>query len=153
MDEEKTRKTDKLKRSDDVFKMLLVVMSTTTSFGLTTYSGIDLWRTIGYFLASISFWMVAHLGATSSRFYHEIDFKVYAWFLALLVTTATFTKFWLKASILDSTAKLCVVLITWILACFVINWFGELVPARERRRFYIMIGGILLAITAGYVPI
>lgn len=153
MEEEKTKRADKLKRSDDVFKMLLVVMSTTTSFGLTTYSGIDLWRTIGYFLASVCLWMIAHLAASSPRFHGEIYFKVTAWFLALLVTTATFGKFLLKVSILDSTAKLVVVLVTFVLIIFVLNWFGELIPAYQRRRFQYFVGTTLLLIVASYLPI
>lgn len=130
-----SKKTQKLKRFDD-FRMLLIVMSITTSIGLSTYSGINLWGTLMYFVSSIIFWTFGHLIGSNPLFrHHEIAMKITAWVLVLLVTSSTIAKFALKVTILNLAAKIPIAIVTSVLTLAMYYWFGELVPSELRRKY------------------
>lgn len=147
-----TERADRLKRFDDVFKMLLVVMTITTSIGLSTYSGVNLWSTLAYFIMSLAFWMVGHMIRSNSLFvYHEIMMKLYAWSIGLLVTASTYAKFALKVSTLDWVAKIPVFTITLALSLVTFKWFKESVPSHMSRAYVRAISIILILYSAGYI--
>lgn len=136
---------EKLKRFDDVFSMLLLVMTVTTSIGLNTYSGLDLWLTLGYLVVSLGLWALGHSVGFNSLFRSlEASIKQTAWVLALLVTGSTFAKFALRTSMLNLGARLLVFLVTLALTIVAYYWFGESISPHTRRRF-MRVNLILLA--------
>lgn len=130
--EEETRISHRLKRFDDVFKMLLLVMTITTSIGFTTYSGITLWGTLIFLVMALGLWSLGHL---TSIQHLEIVVKLFAWSATLLVTTSTFAKFALKVSTLDDVTKIPVAALSFILTFAVYLWFRSSIPLHTRRRY------------------
>jgi len=130
---------EKLKRFDDVFRMLLVVMTISMSIGLSTYSGFNLWLTLLYFVLSITFWTFAHLlGSNPLHTDLEICVKIYAWTLALLVTMSALAKSALKVSVLDFATKIPIAIVTLVFTIMAYHWLGELIPPDVRRRYMII---------------
>ena len=150
--EHREEKAEKLKRFDDAFGMLLIVMSITTSIGLSIYSVLDLRVALGYFVASLGFWMTAHLAGSNPLFDDlEIVMKLTAWVLALLVTGSTFAKFALKVSILDFGAKVLVSTVTLTLSFAIYWWFGELISSGMRRKYRRLNFVLLILFLGGYL--
>lgn len=148
------KKTDKVRRFDDIFRMLLLVMTVTISIGLNTYSGINLWSTLGYFLMALTLWMFGHL--IGSNEFHEDDeivFKLTAWTFALLVTAVVLTKFTLKVSELGYVVKILIFLITIFVTLLVYSWFRELIHPIARRKFVLNIATILIIYGYGYIAL
>jgi len=97
---EDEKEAEKVRRFDDVFRMLMVVMSITTSVGLSLYK-IDLRPALDYFLLSLGFWMFAHLTGSNEPLKNlEKEFKITSWFFALLVAGSTLAKFSEKSAVL-----------------------------------------------------
>jgi len=144
-------KAEKVKRFDDAFRMLLMVMTITTSIGLSTYTGLNLWVTLLYFVMPLVFWVLGHLVGSNPLFDDlEIVMKITAWVLALLMTTSTFAKFALKAALLESVAKIPIVAITSVLTFATYCWFGDLIPSYIRRKYLFMNLTLLLLFFGGY---
>lgn len=143
-EEEQEKKTNKLKRFDEVFKMLLLVMTITTSIGLSSYTEIDLFFTLLYLVTAPSLWMLGNLiGSNPLSSEWEILFKIHAWVLALLVTMSTFAKFWLKVSELNSIIKLPISFFTFILTFWLYQYFNEAIGERNRKR-HLLIDSIII---------
>jgi len=148
--EEETRISHRLKRFDDVFRMLLLVMTITTSIGFTTYSGITLWGTLTFLVMALALWSLGHLTPTRHL---EIVVKLFAWSATLLVTTSTFAKFALKVSTLDDMTKISVAVLSFILTVAAYLWFRSSIPSYTRRRYGPLILLLPLFYLAGYVTL
>jgi len=129
---------EKMKRFDDVFRMLLLVMTVTTSIGLSTYEGLSLTVALVYLVMALFFWMLGHLFGSNLLFRDfEILTKINGWVIAFLVTATTFAKFALGKSILDLTPKLGIFVIAGVLALATYFWFDSYILP-ERRRTYMI---------------
>jgi hypothetical protein len=150
--ETEEKKVDKLKRFDEVFRMLLLVMTITTSIGLSSYRGIDLSFTLLYLLMALGLWMFSNLIGSNTSFSRlEILFKIHAWVLALLVTMSTFGKFWLKVSELNPTAKIPISVFTFILAFASYHYFDDTIdPHGTERRNHIYIDFAIICLYGIY---
>jgi hypothetical protein len=137
--EEEKNGANKLKRFDEVFRMLLLVMTITTSIGLSSYTGLDLFFTLVYFITSLCLWMFANLVGTNVRMYElEVFFKLHAWVLALLVTLSTFARFTLKVSSLNPMTKLVISIATFTVTFLSYRYFEDTTDSHNRRRHFII---------------
>jgi hypothetical protein len=145
--------SEKLKRFDDIFRMLVVVMTVTTSIGLTTYK-IELLSSLPYFVMALAFWMLGHLAGSDERFREiEAQAKVIGWFLALLVTASTLGKFILKEPSLGSYEKLGIGLFAYLLTAPLCYWFSESISPKRRRNYLLLLTVILWAFVVGTLAI
>jgi len=148
---EETETSDKLKRFDDVFRMLILVMTITVSIGFRTYTGLNLWGTLGYFIMSLSFWMLAHIVGSNSLYSDlEVSMKLNAWVLASLVTASTFAKFGLKTETLDLIMKIPIVAFALVFYLMLDCWLEELMSSRQRRKWFRVNTVLLGCYLAGY---
>ena len=134
--EEKKKIADKLKRFDEVFRMLLLVMTVTTSIGLSSYSEINLFGTLVYFVMALGFWMLGNLlGSNVFMRDLEIILKLNAWFLVLLLTASTFAKFGLKITLLDPLTKIPIAVSTFMLTILAYNYFEDIIDPDTRHKY------------------
>ena len=153
LQEEKER-ADRLKRFDDVFRMLLVVMTVEISLGFNSYTGLRLWSSFSFFLASLGLWIFAHLiGASKLSAEWEIILKLYAWSFAMLVTAVVLAKSLLKVSQLEGIVTAPIVLITLAVTLLLYRWFSGFIPENKGRQFKLMVVLMLFAISAGGVTL
>jgi len=127
---------EKMKRFDDVFRMLLLVMTITTSIGLSTYEGLSLTAALVYLVMALFFWMLGHFFGSNPLFRDfEILSKINGWVIAFLVTATTFAKFALNRSILDLAPKLIIFFTAGALALMTYLWFESYILPETRRRY------------------
>jgi hypothetical protein len=151
VESEGVKEVEKVRRFDDVFRMLIVVMSITTSVGLSLYK-IDLFPALAYFLLSLGFWMFAHLSGSNELLKKsEIELKITSWFFALLVTGSTLAKFAEKSVVLDNYAKGAVSIIALGSTYLLYLWFVDVIPSKKRMLYTMMIYLVLGAFTLGYL--
>jgi len=144
--------TEKMKRFDDVFKMIVTVMAITTSIGLKMYSGINLLMTLAYFIMALGIWMFGHLTGSKSILWDlEIPIKLTALLLSLLVTSSTIIKFAFGIYILDFVWKILVVIVTAIITYGVYRWFGVKFSPKTGRQYKYLWGMILVMFLGGYL--
>lgn len=135
---EKEKEAEKVRRFDDVFRMLMIVMSITTSVGLSLYK-IDLVPALAYFFLSLGFWMVAHLMGSNMLYRDlEIGLKITSWSFALLVTGSTLTKLYEKSTVLENYARVAIGVIVFLSTILLFRWFGEIIPLRKRWQYILL---------------
>jgi len=130
------KRTEKMKRFDDAFRMLLIVMTVTTSIGLSTYEGLSLQFALAYLVMSLIFWVAGHLLGSNPIFGGvEIGLKINAWITAFLVTTSTLAKFALRVPVLDLGPKIFIFIVAGALAFATYSWFESYLLPEARRRY------------------
>jgi len=145
--------SEKLKRFDDIFRMLVIVMTITTSIGLSTYK-IGLLSSLPYFVMALAFWMLGHLAGSSKLFRNiEAQAKVIGWFLALLVTASTLSKFILNEPSLGYYEKVGIGVFAYLLTAPAYYWFSEFVPPARRRIYLLLLSVIMWAFVGGTIVI
>jgi hypothetical protein len=90
----------KIKRFDDIFRMLFLVITIMISVGSNTFGNVNLWTTIGFIAFSLIFWMLGHAMGAYKFLDTEVSLKLYAWAFASFVAPIIFIKFALGLSTL-----------------------------------------------------
>ena len=131
---EKIRNRNRLKRFDDVFKMLLVIISITVSVGYNNFSGIKLWNTFFFLFFALAFWIFGHVvGDFNSYPEGEPFIKLMAWSTAMLTATIVFYKFSFQVSILDFSGMAICGVIAFVLTLLAYIWLRNLLSRFHRR--------------------
>jgi hypothetical protein len=153
LQEEKER-ADRLKRFDDVLRMLLLVMTVEISLGFNSYKGLNLWSTFPFFLMSLSLWIFAHLiGVSKLLAEWEILFKLYAWSFAVLVAAVVLAKSLLQVSQLEGIVVIPIIVITILSTLLLYRWFSRFIPENKGRQFKLIVVMMLLVIFGGGVTL
>jgi hypothetical protein len=107
----KSEVDERLKRFNDVYSLLFVVITILLTVGATTFEKANLGATITFILGSLAFWVLGHLiGAKPSLRHIEIQLKLIAWLYASLVASDVILKYALGVTDLtDVWSAFCIV--------------------------------------------
>ena len=135
MSEESERKNrKKIKRFDDIYRMLFLVITIMVSFGSNTFEQVNLWTTIGFILISLAIWMIGHaIGAHSLGQETEVASKLLAWSLATLVAPIVFLKFAFKIPTLSYELVAISVLLSIGFTVLPYKWLREALSPTQQR--------------------
>lgn len=88
---------ERLRRFNDVYSLLFVVITILLTVGADTFEKVNLGSTVAFILGSLIAWIVGHLiGAQTSLRHIEIQFKLIAWLYASLVAGDVVLKYALE---------------------------------------------------------
>jgi hypothetical protein len=91
--------TERLKRFNDVYTLMFVVITILLTVGASTFEKSDLGPTITFILSSLAAWIFGHIvGANQPLRHVEIQFKLIAWLYASLVAGDVILKYALDAA-------------------------------------------------------
>lgn len=103
--------SDKLKRFNDIYTLLFVVITILLTVDITLFDTTDFGLTVLFVVGSLVVWALGHLlGANSGLRHVEVQLKLIGWLYASLVACDVVVKFALRLSVLSGWwASLCIV--------------------------------------------
>jgi hypothetical protein len=101
---------EKLRRFNDVYSLLFVVITILLTVGASSFEKTDLGPTVSFILGSLAAWIFGHLiGANQVLRHIEIQFKLIAWLYASLVAGDVILKYALDIpNLTGSWSALCI---------------------------------------------
>ena len=138
---------ERLKRFNDVYTLLFVVITILLTVGASTVQIENLAATITFSLGSLAAWVFGHLaGAKSSLRHVEIQLKMIAWLYASLVASDVILKFALHTTNLsDFWSAVCIFAsVSSGLGLFFFLRKG--VHRRDERQFALMVALLAVAL-------
>jgi len=144
----KRENRNKIRRFDDIFRMLLIIITIIIAIGSNSFGNVNLWTTIIFILLALILWMFGHsIGAKPIFEDLEVWLKLYAWAFASLVAPIVFLKFALNVSTLSySWVGVCV--FASIFSTFLpYRWLGKMLSKRQKNRFLRYLAFIFLIIS------
>lgn len=127
---------NKIKRFDDIFRMLLLTLTIIISVGSITFEKINLLSALFFILTPMAFWMIGHaVGSYPNSDYIETEFKLLSWgFVSLAIPIVSF-KFMLEGSTLSYELVGICTLISMGLTYLPYRWLKEILSDYQRRTF------------------
>ena len=142
---------EKLKRFDDVFRMILLIITISITFSQAS-TEISLEPTLIWVFFALLFWIFGHIGG----FYPdvkspEIYLKLIGWFFLSLVSITVLSKLTLSTSILVENFSIFLLLCSYFLTLLPYAYFRKNLDEIERRRFMKSLSTIVAFIALGLV--
>jgi len=140
------RLSEKLRRFDDIFRMSLLAITAMITVGSVTFGGINLWNAYWFILFSLVCWIFGHaLGAVGYQFIDmELDFKLYAWTLAMLFGVIAATKIALGVTYLEPRILFAVIPLSVALSYPTYLWFKRDLGEFGTKKFKKFVTRLLL---------
>lgn len=138
---------ERLKRFNDAYTLLFVVITVLLTVGANTFERQNLGATIAFILGSLVAWVFGHLiGANSSLRHIEIQFKLMAWLYASLVAADVVLKYAFEVpNLTDLWSVLCIV--ASVCSGFALFYFLRAgIHRRDKDEFSILIAVLAAAL-------
>jgi hypothetical protein len=128
--------SEKIKRFDDIFKMLLLILTITISVGSTAFENINLLSVLGFIVAPLVLWIIGHaFGSNPEYIDSETQFKLLAWGFESLAIPIVAFKFILGGLTLSYELVALCSLISFGLTVLPYVWLKEFLSDMQRRTF------------------
>jgi hypothetical protein len=139
--------SERLKRFNDVYSLLFVVITILLTVGISTFEKTDLGATITFILGSLAFWVLGHLiGAKPSVRHIEVQLKLIAWLYASLVASDVILKYALGVTDLtDLWSAFCIVASVGSGAAL-FYYLREGIHRRDRAEFSVILAVLVAAL-------
>lgn len=90
---------EKIKRFDDIFKVLFLVITIMIAFGSQESINLNLWNNLHFIIVPLVLWIIGHaVGTYVSLKGTESCLKIGAWAFASVAVSIVFLKFALRSS-------------------------------------------------------
>jgi hypothetical protein len=139
---------EKIKRFNDIYLMLFLVVTIVIGFGSTSFAKEGLSYTIMFTLLSIGLWMFGHAyGFKSFNQDLEVQAKILAWFFASLVSSTVLLKFVVGVPTLNLDYSVVSIIVSVVLTSLSYRYLREAIPKIEKFQLF----WILLQVVFGAV--
>jgi hypothetical protein len=148
---------EKIKRFNDIFSMLFLVITIVISVGANSFAKENLSYTIMFTLLSLGLWMFGHaIGSKPINLDLEVQAKIFAWAYASLVAGTVLLKFATGVSTLDFNYSWLCILASVFLTFLSYLYLKEAMSERQqtvflRNLFFIVFFSLMYAVYVGVV--
>ena len=99
---EQNENQERIKRFDDIFRVLFLVITIMISFGSQGSINLNLWKNLYFIIVPLALWIVGHAVGTHPLLEGtEASLKLYAWAFASVAVSIVFLKFALNSPTLS----------------------------------------------------
>ena len=138
---------ERLKRFNDVYTLLFVVITILLTVGANTFERVNLGATITFILGSLAAWTFAHLiGAKPYLRHVEIQFKLIAWLYASLVASDVILKYAFEIPNLTGRWSAFCIFASVSSGLALFYYLREGIHRRDRNEFSILVAVLVAAL-------
>jgi hypothetical protein len=137
---EQNENRGRIKRFDDIFKMLFLVITIMISFGSQSPINLNLWNNLYFIVVPLTFWILGHaIGTYSTVIDTEAGFKLGAWAFASVAVSIVFLKFALRSPTLSYEWFFACVIFSIVITWLAFLYLKKVLSPYLKRNFMIVI--------------